>query len=68
MVDSRMTFVDHFGSIVSKSARILGFIKRISRKFKDPYTYKIQRGFGPARIEVCIVRVVASSRGSFAED
>jgi hypothetical protein len=23
-----------------KSARILGFIKRISRKFNDPYAYK----------------------------
>jgi hypothetical protein len=26
LVDSRMTFVDHIGSIVSKSARILRFI------------------------------------------
>jgi hypothetical protein len=43
LVDSRMTFVDHIGSIVSKSARMLGFIKRISREFNDPYspyTYK----------------------------
>jgi hypothetical protein len=36
MVDSSMTFVDHIGSIVSKSARMLGFIKRISREFNDP--------------------------------
>jgi hypothetical protein len=34
MVDSRMTFVDHIGSIVLKSARI-------SREFNDPYTYKM---------------------------
>jgi hypothetical protein len=40
LVDSRMTFVDHIGSIESKSAKILGFIKRISREFNDPYTYK----------------------------
>jgi hypothetical protein len=40
LVDCRMPFVDHIGSIVSKSARILGFIKRISRDFSDPYTYK----------------------------
>jgi hypothetical protein len=33
-------FVNHIGSIVSKSARILGFIKRISRDFSDPYRYK----------------------------
>jgi hypothetical protein len=31
LVDNRMTFVDHIGSIVSKSARMLGFIKRSSR-------------------------------------
>jgi hypothetical protein len=30
LVDSRMTFFDHIGSIVSKSGRMLGFIKRIS--------------------------------------
>jgi hypothetical protein len=40
LVDSRLTFVNHIESIVSKSAGILGFIKRISRKFSDPYTYK----------------------------
>jgi hypothetical protein len=28
-VDSWMTFVNHIGSIVWKSARMLGFIKRI---------------------------------------
>jgi hypothetical protein len=36
LVDSRMTFVGHIGSIVSKSARMLGLIKRISREFNDP--------------------------------
>jgi hypothetical protein len=36
LVDSRMTFVNHIESIVSKSARMLGFIKRISREFNDP--------------------------------
>jgi hypothetical protein len=40
LVDSRMTFVHHIESIVSKSARILGFLKRISREFSEPYTYK----------------------------
>jgi hypothetical protein len=38
LVDRRMTFVNHIESIVSKSARMLGFIKRISREFSDPYT------------------------------
>jgi hypothetical protein len=31
LVDSRNTFVDHIESIVSNSARMLGFIKRISQ-------------------------------------
>jgi hypothetical protein len=40
LIDSRMTFVNHIELIVSKSPRMLGFIKRISREFNDPYTYK----------------------------
>jgi hypothetical protein len=40
LVDRRMTFLNHIESIVSKSVRILGFIKRISREFNEPYTYK----------------------------
>jgi hypothetical protein len=40
LVDNWMTFVDHIRSIESKSARILGFIKRISWHYNDPYTYK----------------------------
>jgi hypothetical protein len=39
LVDSRVTFFDHIGSIVLKSGRILRFIKRIPREFNDPYTY-----------------------------
>jgi hypothetical protein len=35
LVDSRMNFVNHIESIMSKSARILGFIKRNSRKFNE---------------------------------
>jgi hypothetical protein len=33
LIDSKMTFVNHIESIVSKSARMLVFIKRISRRF-----------------------------------
>jgi hypothetical protein len=40
LVDNSLTFVNHIGSIVLKSARMLGFIKRISTEFNDPYTYK----------------------------
>jgi hypothetical protein len=35
-----MTLVNHIESIVLKSARMVGFINRISREFSDPYTYK----------------------------
>jgi hypothetical protein len=41
LVDSRMTFGNHIESIVSKSARMFGFIKRISKEFNDPYTHKM---------------------------
>jgi hypothetical protein len=40
LIDSRMTFVNHIESIVSKSARMLGFIIFISKEFNDPYTYR----------------------------
>jgi hypothetical protein len=33
LLDSKMTF--------SKSSRILGFIKRVSRELSDPYTYEV---------------------------
>jgi hypothetical protein len=35
LFDNRMTFVNHIESIVSKSARMLGFLKRISRVFNE---------------------------------
>jgi hypothetical protein len=39
-MDKRMLFVPHIEAIISKSSRMLGFIKRISREFRDPYTHK----------------------------
>jgi hypothetical protein len=33
LTDSRKTFVIHIESILSKSARIMGFIKRISKEY-----------------------------------
>jgi hypothetical protein len=35
-MDGKMSFLPH----ISKSSRMLGFIKRISRDFRDPYTHK----------------------------
>jgi hypothetical protein len=62
-----MTFVNHIESIVSKSAKMLGFIRRISREFNDPYKNKtLYVAF--VRFRVCIVHVVASSKGLFGED
>jgi hypothetical protein len=34
-VDNRMTFVNQIESIVSKSTRMLGFIKLISKEFNE---------------------------------
>jgi hypothetical protein len=38
--DTRMSFLSHVETIISKSARMLGFIERISREFNDHYTDK----------------------------
>jgi hypothetical protein len=40
IMDGKMTFLPHIEAIISKSSRMMGFIKRISRDFRDPYTHK----------------------------
>jgi hypothetical protein len=40
IMDGRISFLPHIEAIISKSSRMLGFIKRISREFHDPYTHK----------------------------
>jgi hypothetical protein len=40
ILDTRMSFLSHTEKIISKSARMLGFIKRISGEFNDHYTDK----------------------------
>jgi hypothetical protein len=40
IMDGKMSFLPHIEAIISKSSRMLGFIKRISRDFRDPYTQK----------------------------
>jgi hypothetical protein len=39
-MDGRMSFLPHIEAIISKWSRMLGFIKRILRKFHDLYTHK----------------------------
>jgi hypothetical protein len=39
VLDSRMTFLNHVESIISKSVSMLGFIKRISKEFNDNYIH-----------------------------
>lgn len=38
--DNKMSFNDHYNYIVSKGNKLLGFLKRNSRDFKDPHTLK----------------------------
>jgi hypothetical protein len=40
IMDGRLSFLPHIEAITSKSSRMLGFIKRFSMKFHDPYTPK----------------------------
>jgi hypothetical protein len=35
-LNRKMTFLAHIETIISKSARMLGFIKRLSKEFRDP--------------------------------
>jgi hypothetical protein len=40
IMDEKMSFLHHIEAIISKSSRMLGFIKRVARDFRDPYTHK----------------------------
>jgi hypothetical protein len=53
LFDNRMTLVNHIESIVSKSAEMFGFIKRISREFSALYTYKTH---STQLYKICITR------------
>jgi hypothetical protein len=41
ILDSKLTFVEHYNTIISKANSMLGFIKRFSHNFQDPYTIKL---------------------------
>jgi hypothetical protein len=40
IMDERMSILSHFETIISKSSRMLGFTKRISREFQNRNTLK----------------------------
>jgi hypothetical protein len=40
VLDSKLNFTSHIDSLVLKGFRILGYIRRIGKEFKDPYTLK----------------------------
>jgi hypothetical protein len=41
ILDSKLFFREHIDSEVNKGSAMLGFIKRLSREFRDPYTLKV---------------------------
>lgn len=40
ILDSKLTFIDHYNTIIHKATNMLGFIKRFGSNFNDPYTIK----------------------------
>jgi hypothetical protein len=40
VLDSKMTFKNHIDATIAKGFAMLGFIKRLSKEFQDPYTLK----------------------------
>jgi hypothetical protein len=40
VLDSKMTFKKHIDVTIAKGFAMLGFIKRLSKEFQDPYTVK----------------------------
>jgi hypothetical protein len=41
ILNTKLSFREHIDSVVNKGSAMLGFIKRLSRKFRDPYTLKV---------------------------
>jgi hypothetical protein len=39
-LDSKLNFTSHIDSMVVKASRMLGYIRRIGKEFRDPYTLK----------------------------
>lgn len=40
ILDSKLTFIDHYNTIISRANNMLGFIKRFCYNFQDPYTIR----------------------------
>jgi hypothetical protein len=38
--DSKLNFTSHIDSLVVKTSRMLGYIRRIGKEFRDPYNLK----------------------------
>ncbi len=41
MLDNKLTFNVQIDYIASKAMKVLGFIKRFGKEFKDPYVHKV---------------------------
>ena len=40
ILDSKLTFTDHYNTIINKASNMLSFIKRFCYNFQEPYTIK----------------------------
>jgi hypothetical protein len=40
-LDSKLSFREHIDSVINKGSAMFGFINRLSREFRDPYTLKV---------------------------
>jgi hypothetical protein len=56
IMDRRMCFTEHID--VSKALAMLGFIRRVSGEFRDPYTLKLSRIIDPWCAKSFYMRVV----------
>jgi hypothetical protein len=65
LIDSRMTSINHIELILSKSARMLGFIKRISREFNELYVAFVRPGLEFASCGHLIKRFIHRELSAF---
>ena len=56
ILDSKLTFIDHYNAIIHKANNMLSFIKRFGYNFQDPYTIKtLYTAYVRPILEYCII-------------
>jgi hypothetical protein len=64
VLDSKFNFISHIDSLVVKASRMLGYIRRIGKEFRDSYTLKtLYISFVWSNVEPVLRRAFEKNQG-----